>query len=1018
METVIDPVEQFTLSVSSSQGGSVNNEGGTFNSGTRVTITATPDEGFEFTGWSDSSYGVTNPLTIHLTSNTNITANFQPIRYTLTVDVVGQGQVSQVLGNESNTSTTVEYNQGDRVRLQTTPGDDWTFSRWQGDATGYEDTVEIVMDGSKTITATFDFEVLDDLVGAWDIESDSSSDKKIVKAPESGKDVICGFYALIFNPDYSFTLYYSLGTIRGEFTIEDPTTISLIGYGSITEISFTAQGVSFNLVLDTGCSSDITGEKDEEYDPEEPPKSFLERVVGSYWKMTSEDESYSKILAFRDNLPEEFGDMHDIDEVNQCISQVTNFNEFVEVVENYNDQLIYRYTNYEENEMEGTMSLRSDGSMQFSENYEDDSQDRIFTYYEITPEEFEQAIAIENCEDIDITAPVITLENASNQETTTVVVPLGEDYVEPGYTAHDDVDGDITQDVIIEGEIDTSTVGTYILNYFVEDSSGNIASTSREIIVQEVEYLVYFENGTCKCPNATVGETATISGTAYTVVDNSTIQSEVNNGNVNLCTTLVTSLSRLFENNTNFNTNINFWDTSNVTDMSYVFQGATSFNQDLSNWDTSNVTLMFNMFTNSSFNENVSDWDVGNVINMSGMFYSSPFNGDVSNWNVSNVKNMSGMFNLSQFNGNVSGWDVGNVISMECLFCASPFDGDLSNWDVSKVSNMSYMFAWASQFNGDISNWDVSNVSNMRKMFISASSFNQDIGSWDTSSVEILDHMFADAVEFNQDISNWNLSNAVSAHSMFLRATSFNQELNSWDMSNVSDIGGMFDGASAFNKALNNWDVSNVTTMHATFNSASSFNQNIGDWNVSNVSDMDYMFSKATSFNQDLSRWCVTNIISEPENFTNEDSVLSESNKPVWGTCASSSNKWEGALLSFSKGANVSPNQASNQDRITDNVWITRANNGGQIFNIAAETSANSSSSPAGTEWAQGSFDNLDTLTFTAFRDACPNGKPKNVVGIPMVLHLIEDDVYIEITFTSWSQNRQGGFSYNRSTQD
>ena len=60
----LDTIEQFTLSISSGQGGSVNNEGGTFNSGTRVTITATPDQGYEFTGWSDSSYGDTNPLTL------------------------------------------------------------------------------------------------------------------------------------------------------------------------------------------------------------------------------------------------------------------------------------------------------------------------------------------------------------------------------------------------------------------------------------------------------------------------------------------------------------------------------------------------------------------------------------------------------------------------------------------------------------------------------------------------------------------------------------------------------------------------------------------------------------------------------------------------------------------------------------------------------------------------------------------------------------------------------------------
>ncbi len=56
---------------------------------------------------------------------------------------------------------------------------------------------------------------------------------------------------------------------------------------------------------------------------------------------------------------------------------------------------------------------------------------------------------------------------------------------------------------------------------------------------------IYFENGTCKCPNATVGDTATISGTTYTVVDNATVGSQISNSNYNLCTTLVTDMSQL-----------------------------------------------------------------------------------------------------------------------------------------------------------------------------------------------------------------------------------------------------------------------------------------------------------------------------------------------------------------------------------------------------------------------------------------------------------------------------------------
>jgi surface protein len=72
------------------------------------------------------------------------------------------------------------------------------------------------------------------------------------------------------------------------------------------------------------------------------------------------------------------------------------------------------------------------------------------------------------------------------------------------------------------------------------------------------------------------------------------------------------------------------------------------------------------------------------------------------------------------------------------------------------------------------------------------------------------------------------------------------------------------------------------------FGQASSFNQNIGSWNVISVTNMNRMFQDASSFNQDISGWCVTNISSEPSNFST-NSPLSESNKPVWGSCPTAS---------------------------------------------------------------------------------------------------------------------------------
>jgi len=119
--------------------------------------------------------------------------------------------------------------------------------------------------------------------------------------------------------------------------------------------------------------------------------------------------------------------------------------------------------------------------------------------------------------------------------------------------------------------------------------------------------------------------------------------------------------------------------------------------------------------------------------------------------------------------------------------------------------------------------------------------------------------------------------------------------------------------------------------------------------------------------------------------------------------------------VNFSKSDSADPTSASSQDRITDNVWITRANNGGQIFNAKVEDSSSKSTSPTGTRWALGVASDKDNLDFQSFRETI---KPKEVVGKNLVMHLVEDDIYINVKFTSWSQGGQnadaGGFDYTR----
>lgn len=65
----------------------------------------------------------------------------------------------------------------------------------------------------------------------------------------------------------------------------------------------------------------------------------------------------------------------------------------------------------------------------------------------------------------------------------TIKVQYGSKFTEPGYTAIDNYDGDISGAVEVQGIVDTKQLGTYKLYYTVTDSSGNVATADRTVNV-------------------------------------------------------------------------------------------------------------------------------------------------------------------------------------------------------------------------------------------------------------------------------------------------------------------------------------------------------------------------------------------------------------------------------------------------------------------------------------------------------------------------------------------------------
>ncbi len=352
---------------------------------------------------------------------------------------------------------------------------------------------------------------------------------------------------------------------------------------------------------------------------------------------------------------------------------------------------------------------------------------------------------------------------------------------------------------------------------------------------------------------------------------------------------LVSNLTGTFTNCSNFNSNINHWNTSTINNLDGTFNGCSTFNQPLDNWDVSNVETMRFTFSNATaFNQDIGNWDVRKVKNMGTLFSGAEaFNQDISGWQFDSLQTVDFMFRrAAAFNQPIGVWEMPLLTSLRGMFAqAESFNQDVSDWDVSNITNFSYLFDRAGSFDQDITTWDVSNGTTFSRMFNGARAFNQAIGVWDLGNAEETDYMFRGAFEFNQPIGAWDVSNVTTMAYMFSQTSSFQQDIGNWDVSSVQffqnmfshadsfnvDIGGwntgaaqnmsfMFNRNDVFNQDIGRWDVSNVTTTQAMFTQALAFNQNLNDWDVSSVTNMQDMFSSTPVFNSPLDQWDVSSV--------------------------------------------------------------------------------------------------------------------------------------------------------------
>jgi len=126
---------------------------------------------------------------------------------------------------------------------------------------------------------------------------------------------------------------------------------------------------------------------------------------------------------------------------------------------------------------------------------------------------------------------------------------------------------------------------------------------------------------------------------------------------------------------------------------------------------------------------------------------------------------------------------------------------------------------------------------------------------------------------------------------------------------------------------------------------------------------------------------------------------------------------WTGPTTNFSGGSASPPSPAD--VIIPGAVSLTRTLNN-WLYNTNVDAcAACAAGTPSDTEWAFGALSDYASLsyqTMDVLRDASTPDFASVILSGPMVLHLINENIYIQVTFTSWPQHFVGTFAYTRST--
>jgi bacterial surface protein 26-residue repeat len=515
----------------------------------------------------------------------------------------------------------------------------------------------------------------------------------------------------------------------------------------------------------------------------------------------------------------------------------------------------------------------------------------------------------------DTTSPVITITGGNP-----LTIIQGDHYIDEGATANDDVDGGVT--VSVNGSVQTSIPGEYIITYTATDSADNTATSTRSVTVLTPDLTPptltlngassltlfvndsYEEQGAIATDNRDSDLNIIITGSVDTTISGDYVITYLvidSSGNSSSVTRLI---SVAFPDTTPPVITLNGASSVRLLlNDTYVEEGATATdNQDPAvviiisgNIDVSNVGEYSITYTATDNSGNLSI-----AIRTISIVNPSPF---ITTWNTDiesedeeankqvTIHTRGSGYNYQvnwgdgSLNERVNG-DITHTYSVSGTYTVS-INGDfpqiyfnldsdnkklksIEQWGDIKWGSMHKAFYKTVNLHVNATDVpDLSNVNDMSYMFsqIDSLTSTQNAWDWDVSAVINMKSMFDFATTFNQDISTWDVSSVTDISNMFRAARVFNTELEQWDTSSVTKMSGVFSWAYEFNQNINSWNISSVNNLSNVFFAAKKFNQPLDNWDTSSTTNMSKIFDGAYKFNQDINNWNVSSVTDMSEMF-------------------------------------------------------------------------------------------------------------------------------------------------------